>query len=95
MNRGKVRALSQILAHSIVGLARPQEREKKRGFRKEVRITEIRAITRDDNNYALLFMVTRHATQILLSAAVSFPLRLLLSYFFLPSSRERREQRVL
>lgn len=44
--------------------------------RERENIAEIRAITNDDNNYAPVFIVTRHATEILLSTVVFslFPL---------------------
>lgn len=63
---------------SIVRLARLRgtESDEKRGGRERENIAEIRAITNDDNNYAPVFIVTRHATEILLSTVVFslFPL---------------------
>ena len=57
---------------------RGTESDEKRGGRERERenIAEIRAITNDDNNYAPVFIVTRHATEILLSTVVFslFPL---------------------
>lgn len=55
---------------------RGTESDEKRGGRERENIAEIRAITNDDNNYAPVFIVTRHATEILLSTVVFslFPL---------------------
>lgn len=44
-------------------------------------IAEIRAITSDDNNYAPVFIVTRHATEILLSTVVFSSSPPLFSFF--------------
>lgn len=80
---------------SIVRLARLRgtESDEKRGGRERERenIAEIRAITNDDNNYAPVFIVTRHATEILLSTVVFSSPSLLL--FFLVSRRRRRRRR--
>lgn len=59
--------------------------------RERENIAEIRAITNDDNNYAPVFIVTRHATEILLSTVVFSSPSLLL--FFLVSRRRRRRRR--
>lgn len=69
---------------------RGTESDEKRGGRERENIAEIRAITNDDNNYAPVFIVTRHATEILLSTVVFSSPSLLL--FFLVSRRRRRRR---
>lgn len=73
-SEGKVRALSRILAHRssdwLDSTGGQTKSDEKRGKRERENVAEIRAITSDDNNYAPVFIVTRHATEILLSTVV-------------------------
>lgn len=76
---------TSIVRLALAGGQSENVKERKgKSARKAVRIAEIRAITSDDNNYALVFMVDRHATEILLSAVV-LSLLLLFPFSFSPN----------
>lgn len=78
---------TSIVRLALAGGQSENVKERKgKSARKAVRIAEIRAITSDDNNYEPVFMVDRHATEILLSAVV-LSLLLLFPFSFSPSEK--------